>query len=136
MGISKAGKQNGMIQFAAGRPELPGLIKEDVKRSSYKDATKYYNALSERIVAAPIRLGSKSCLEEIFKSLDLVAQLPLEVVEEIASTQNRNWNQMLVHILEEGIMKYPLPQPYGDTRYNLPFTRSLTDLSRDEKQRC
>ena len=125
MGISKAGKENGMIQFAAGRPELPNLLKTDVKRSEYKDTTKYLNALTERSLAVPLRLSSQSCIDEVFRSMTLVQHMPIELIKELASTQNRNCEQMVMQLLQESMERYSLAQPYGADMHDLPFVRPL-----------
>lgn len=106
MGNSKAGKENGMIQFALKDTELREKIDDEVAKSPYKDKTKYYNGLSEEVVSMGSRLGGKSGIEEYRLCRDLAYSLPLEIISKVAEVQNRSRNQMVLQLVEEALVNY------------------------------
>ena len=96
----------GMIQFRAHTPELREQLIADVARSPYKDATEYLQFATEKVVNLEGLLGGKSGIEELWLNRNLVEALPLDIVREIASAQNRNCDQMVVQLIQEAIPNY------------------------------
>lgn len=96
----------GMVQFRTHTPELRAQLSADVAKSPYKDATEYLQALTEMVLTLERRLGGKSGIEEFFLSRRLVETIPLEIIEEIGSVQNRNCDQMVAQLIQEALPNY------------------------------
>lgn len=96
----------GMIQFRAHTQELREQLIADVARSPYKDATEYLQATTEMVTTLKGLLGGKSGIEEFCLNRNLVEALPLDIIKEIASAQNRNCDQMVVQLIQEAIPNY------------------------------
>lgn len=100
-------KKGQLIQFSAYSTELSQQLKRDVKVSRYRTKTKYLNALIGKVLSIERRFDSRSQLDELFRILDLVGALPIEHIQELAPTQHRNFDQMLMHLLQTALSDYP-----------------------------
>lgn len=96
-----------LIQFSPYSTELIQLLENDVEFSCYRTKTKYLNALMERVLLLERRLESRSCLGELFRILDLMKALPVEHIRALASTEHRNFDQMLMHLIQTALSEYP-----------------------------
>lgn len=96
-----------LIQFSPYSTELVQLLENDVKASSYKTKTKYLNALMGRVLLLERRFESRSCINELFRILDLFKLLPVEHIRALAPTQHRNFDQMLMHLTQSALSDYP-----------------------------
>ncbi len=96
-----------LIQFSLYSTELIQLLERDVKASSYKTKTKYLNALIGRFLSLERRFESRSRIDELFWILELNKQLPVEHIRALAPTQHRNFDQMLIHLLQTALSDYP-----------------------------
>ncbi|NJM98753.1 MAG: hypothetical protein HC800_17780 [Phormidesmis sp. RL_2_1] len=104
-------KKGQLIQFAPYSTELVRLLEEDVKFSSYKTKTKYLNTLIGSVLSLERRFESRSFIEELFRRLALTEALPIEHIRALAPTQHRNFDQMLMHLLQTALSDYPDPTP-------------------------
>ena len=102
------------IQFAYYEPTLPSRIAEDIQRSQFNSRPKYINALLEKVLALETTSVDSSRLEELFKLIELFESLPVERIQRLAPTQNRNFDQMLRHLIEIALSHYP-EEPYKAT---------------------
>ena len=108
MAASKAPSETrANIQFSCRDPKLPKKIAEDVRRSSFTSRSKYLNALLDKVLSFKTGARVTSCIEELFELIDLFESLPIERIRRLASTQNRNFSQMVKHLLEIALSYYP-----------------------------
>lgn len=98
-----------LIQFSLYSTELVQLLERDVKASTYRTKTQYLNALIGRVLSLQRRFDSRSRIDELFRILDLTKQLPVERIRALAPTQHRNFDQMLLHLLQTALNDYPDP---------------------------
>ena len=102
-----ANKNKPKLQFPYYDPTLPDRIAEDVRRSSFTTRPKYLNALVERVLSLPVRTDTSSHIDEFFAWVDLFETLPIERIRQLAPIQNRNFDQMIKHLLEIALSYYP-----------------------------
>lgn len=103
-----------LVQFSAYTDELPQQLANDVECSGYKTRTKYMNALIDRVLSLQPRFGSQSRIGELFYLLDIMESLPLESIQSVAPEQNRNFDQMLHHLVKTALRDY-LKHPETNT---------------------
>lgn len=102
-------KRKGLIQFSPYSTELTQLLENDVKVSSYKTKTKYLNALMEQVLSIECRCDSSSHIDELSRILALFKALPVERIQTLARTQHRNFDQMLMHLIQTALSAYSDP---------------------------
>ncbi|MEL6601738.1 MAG: hypothetical protein AAFP20_00750 [Cyanobacteria bacterium J06614_10] len=95
-----------LVQFSAYTDELPQQLENDVECSGYKTRTKYMNVLIDRVLSLQPRFGSQSRIGELFYLLDIIESLPLESIQSVAPEQNRNFDQMLRHLVKTALKDY------------------------------
>ena len=106
-GDSHVKRKGQLIQFSPYSTELVQLLECDVKTSTYKTKTQYLNALIGRVLSLERRFDSRSRINELFRILDLTQQLPVQHIRALAPTQHRNFDQMLIHLLQTALSDYP-----------------------------
>ena len=102
-----AAKNRSKLQFSYYDPTLPTRLAEDIKRSSFTTRPKYLNALIEKVLSLPVRTSTSSHIDEFFARIELFDALPTERIWQLAPTQNRNFDQMIKHLLEIALSYYP-----------------------------
>ena len=107
MDLKAAAKDKTKLQVAYHDPTLPARLAEDIKRSSFSTRPKYLNALLEKVLSLPVRTSTSSHIDEFFAWVELLDTLPIERIWQLAPTQNRNFDQMLKHLLEIALSYYP-----------------------------
>ena len=107
MDSKTAAKDKTKLQVAYHDPTLPARLAEDIKRSSFSTRPKYLNALLEKVLSLPVRTSTSSHIDELFAWLELLDTLPIERIWQLAPTQNRNFDQMIKHLLEIALSYYP-----------------------------
>jgi len=95
------------LQFAYYDSTLPNRLADDISRSSFSTRPKYLNALLEKVLSLPMRTSTSSHIDEFFVWVELFESLPTERIWQLAQTQNRNFDQMLKHLLEVALSYYP-----------------------------
>ena len=95
------------LQFAYYDSTLPNRLADDISRSSFSTRPKYLNALLEKVLSLPMRTSTSSHIDEFFVWVELFESLPTERIWQLAPTQNRNFDQMLKHLLEVALSYYP-----------------------------
>lgn len=100
-------KNRTQIQFSYYDSTLPARLADDIQRSSFSTRPKYLNALLEKVLALPMRTPASSHIDELFAWIELFDSLPTERIRQLAPTQNRNFDQMLKHLLEIALNYYP-----------------------------
>ena len=95
------------LQFSCYDSTLPARLAEDIKQSSFSTRPRYLNALLERALSLPMRTPASSHIDEFFAWIALFESLPTERIWQLASTQNRNFDQMVKHLLEIALSYYP-----------------------------
>ena len=95
------------LQFSYYDLTFPNRLADDVKRSSFSTRSKYLNALIERVLSLPMRTPVSSHIDEFFAWIALFESLPTERIWQLAPTQNRNFDQMVKHLLEIALRYYP-----------------------------
>ncbi len=106
-GSSRVKRKGQLIQFSPYSTELMQLLERDVNASTYKTKTQYLNALIGRVLSLECRFDSSSRIDELFRILDLNQQLPVQHIRALAPTQHRNFDQMLIHLLQTALSEYP-----------------------------
>jgi len=105
---SKAAAQNRpKLHFSYYDSTLPTRLANDVQRSSFTTRPKYLNALLEKVLSLPASPSTSSHIEELFVRVELFEMLPTERIRQLATTQNRNFDQMVKHLLEMALSHYP-----------------------------
>ena len=99
----KESKRKNFIQFRTYDENLRQRINDDIANSSFKDKTDYMNSLVEGMLDAAPLLGKNSQIEEFIGWADLRDALPLDKIAAIAPEQNRQFDQMLKHVIEVGL---------------------------------
>ena len=119
------------IRFPCHDPSLRSRVKADVKRSSYSTLTKYMNGLIELVLALPYNQGS-SYIDELTYVVTMFYSLPVSQINALAQTQNRNFEQMLRHLLEISMTHYPVEAVIDE----LPISMALytSDLKMPRKK--
>ena len=108
MAASKAPSETrANLQFSCRDPELPNRLAEDVRRSSFTSRSKYLNALLDKVLSFNTGARVTSRIEALFELIELFESLPIERIRRLASTQNRNFSQMVKHLLEIALSHYP-----------------------------
>ena len=107
MDSKAAAKDKTKLQVAYHDPTLSARLAEDIKRSSFSTRPKYLNALLEKVLSLPVRTSTSSHIDELFAWLELLDTLPIERIWQLAPTQNRNFDQMIKHLLEIALSYYP-----------------------------
>mgnify|MGYP001797044732 CR=1 FL=1 len=107
MDSKAAAKDKTKLQVAYHDPTLSARLAEDIKRSSFSTRPKYVNALLEKVLSLPTRTSTSSHIDELFAWVELLDTLPIERIWQLAPTQNRNFDQMLKHLLEIALSYYP-----------------------------
>lgn len=106
------------LQFACHDPTLPTRLAEDIRLSSFATRPKYLNALLEKLLSFKTGASAFSCIGELFELIEMFESLPIERIRQLAPTQNRNFAQMLKHLLEIALTHYPenshLPVSFSD----------------------
>ena len=95
------------LQFAYYDSTLPNRLAGDISRSSFSTRPKYLNALLEKVLSLPMRTSASSHIDEFFAWVELFESLPTERIWQLAPTQNRNFDQMVKHLLEVALSYYP-----------------------------
>ena len=95
------------LQFSYYDPTLPTRLADDIRRSSFSTRPKYLNALLEKVLALPMRTPASSHIDELFAWIELFEALPTERIWQLAPTQNRNFEQMIKHLIEISLSYYP-----------------------------
>lgn len=95
------------LQFSYYDSTLPARLAEDLRRSSFTTRPKYLNALLEKALSLPVRTPTSSHIDEFFAWIELFESLPTERIWQLAPTQNRNFDQMIKHLLEISLSYYP-----------------------------
>ena len=95
------------LQFSYYDPTLPNRLADDVRRSAFSTRPKYLNALLEKVLSLPMRTSTSSHIGEFFAWIELFESLPTERIWQLAPTQNRNFKQMMKHLLEIALSYYP-----------------------------
>lgn len=112
-----AAKKRLKLQFAYYDLTLPARLAEDLRQSSFKTRPKYLNALLEKMLSLPTRTPTSSHIDEFFAWMALFESLPTKRIWQLTLTQNRNFDQMLKHLLEIAFSYYPEnPQLSAATR--------------------
>jgi hypothetical protein len=93
------------IQFLCYDATLPERIERDMKLAGYTSRPKYLNALLEKVLSLPASTNG-SCTDALFNLIQLFESLPTERIRELAPTQNRNFDQMLKHLIEIALHHY------------------------------
>lgn len=105
---SKAAAQNrSKLHFSYYDSTLPTRLADDVQRSSFTTRPKYLNALLEKVLSLPASPSASSHIDEFFVRVELFEMLPTERIRQLATTQNRNFDQMVKHLLEMALSHYP-----------------------------
>lgn len=107
MDSKAAAKDKTKLQVAYHDPTLSARLAEDIKQSSFSTRPKYLNALLEKVLSLPVRTSTSSHIDELFAWLELLDTLPIERIWQLAPTQNRNFDQMIKHLLEIALSYYP-----------------------------
>lgn len=95
------------LQFSYYDSTLPARLADDIRRSSFSTRPKYLNALLEKVLSLPMRTHMSSHIDEFFAWIELFESLPTERIWQLAPTQNRNFDQMIRHLLEISLSYYP-----------------------------
>lgn len=95
------------LQFSYYDSTLPTRLADDIRRSSFSTRPKYLNALLEKVLTLPMRTPASSHIDELFAWIELFESLPTERIWQLAPTQNRNFEQMIKHLLEIALSYYP-----------------------------
>ena len=95
------------LQFSYYDQTLPNRLADDVRRSAFSTRPKYLNALLEKVLSLPMRTSTSSHIGEFFAWIELFESLPTERIWQLAPTQNRNFKQMMKHLLEIALSYYP-----------------------------
>lgn len=95
------------LQFSYYDSTLPDRLAADIRSSSFSTRSKYMNALLEKVLSLPVRTSTSSHIDEFFVWVELFESLPTERIWQLAPTQNRNFDQMLKHLLEVALSYYP-----------------------------
>lgn len=95
------------LQFSYYDSTLPNRLANDIKRSSFTTRPKYLNALIEKVLSLPMRTSTSSHIDEFFAWIELFEALPTERIWQLAPTQNRNFDQMVKHLIEIALSYYP-----------------------------
>ena len=105
------------LQFSYYDSTLPDRLAADIRSSSFSTRSKYMNALLEKVLSLPVRTSTSSHIDEFFAWMELFESLPTERIWQLAPTQNRNFDQMVKHLLEVALSYYPeSPQLSASTR--------------------
>ena len=105
------------LQFSYYDSTLPNRLANDIKQSSFNTRPKYLNALIEKVLSLPMRTSMSSHIDELFAWIELFETLPTERIRRLAPTQNRNFDQMVRHLLEVALSYYPEdPQSSASTK--------------------
>ncbi len=88
---------------------MPDRLAGDVKKSRFTTRSKYLSALLKKVLLFRTSTGTSSCLEELFELIELFESLPIERIRQLAPTQNRNFGQMVKHLLEIALSYYAEP---------------------------
>ena len=118
---SKAAAGNRLkLQFSSHDSTLPDRLADDIKQSSFSTRSKYLNVLLEKVLSLPMRELTSSHIDELFSWIALFESLPTERIWQLASTQNRNFDQMIRHLLEVALSYYPENPQSSTAVRNLP----------------
>ena len=102
-----ASKNRLSLQFSYCDSTLPIRLADDIKRSSFSSRNRYLNALLEKLLSLPTRNPSASHLDELFSWMTLFESLPTERILQLAPSHNRNFDQMVKHLIETALIYYP-----------------------------
>ncbi|MEM9002709.1 MAG: hypothetical protein AAGE59_04180 [Cyanobacteria bacterium P01_F01_bin.86] len=95
------------LQFSYYDSTLPTRLADDIRCSSFTTRPKYLNALLEKVLSLPVRTSTSSHIDEFFAWIELFESLPTDRISQLAPTQNRNFDQMVKHLLEIALSYYP-----------------------------
>jgi len=109
------------LQFSYHDSTLPTRLADDIRRSSFSTRSKYLNALLEKMLSLPMRTSASSHVDELFAWLALFESLPIERIWQLAPTQNRNFDQMIKHLLEIALSCYPETPQLSVAARDLPL---------------
>ena len=107
MDSQAAAKNRSKLQFSYYDSTLPTRLSDDIHRSSFTTRPKYLNALLEKVLSLPVRTSTSSHIDEFFAWVELFEALPTERIWQLAPTQNRNFDQMVKHLIEIALSYYP-----------------------------
>jgi hypothetical protein len=94
------------IQFTCRNPALLYQLDEDIKRSAFATRPKYIAALLEELLSFNIGITS-SRIDDLIEVIRLFKSLPLARIRRLATIQNRNFAQMIRHLIEVALSYYP-----------------------------
>jgi hypothetical protein len=94
-----------LIQFRCN-PYLVDLLNEDVERSEFSTRVSYLNELLDFVVSRPLE-GYTSAFDQLRAREQMFCSLPQEQIAVLATSQNRNYDQMLKHLVDIGLVQYP-----------------------------
>jgi hypothetical protein len=95
-----------LIQFPCYDATLPERIEREMKLAGYTSRPKYLNALFEKVLSLLPASANGSCLDALSNLVQLFESLPNERIRELAPRQNRDFDQMLRHLLELALYQY------------------------------
>jgi hypothetical protein len=116
------------IQFLCYEKTLPERIERDMKLAGYTSRPKYLNALIEKVLSLLPASANDSCLDALSNLIQLFESLPLERIQELAPTQNRDFEQMFKHLLEIALSHYAENSLQPNTASEVWLDRSLINL--------
>jgi hypothetical protein len=96
-----------VVQFSCNNPILLHRLAEDVKRSSFASRPKYITALLEALLSFDAAAIKSSCLDDLIDLMRLFKSLPVARIQRLAVLQNRNFDQMLRHLIDVALSHYP-----------------------------
>jgi hypothetical protein len=95
-----------VVQFSCSNPVLLHRLAEDVKRSSFASRPKYITALLEALLSFDTAAIKSSCLDDLIGLMRLFKSLPLARIRRLATSQNRNFEQMFRHLIDVALSYY------------------------------
>jgi hypothetical protein len=95
------------VQFVCPHPALLYQLDEDVKRSSFISRSKYISAVLEIVLSLELPAITSSRVDDLIAVIQLFKSLPLARIRRLATIQNRNFAQMIRHLIEVALSYYP-----------------------------
>jgi hypothetical protein len=118
-----------LIQFPCYDATLPERIEREMKLAGYTSRPKYLNALFEKVLSLLPASANGSCLDALSNLVQLFESLPNERIRELAPTQNRNFDQMLKHLIEMALHHYAENPLQPDRASEAWLSRKLNNRS-------
>ena len=95
---------------------LLAKLDEDVSKTDFSSRSKYLSHMLNFSLDSPPSFY-RSCLERLVEDRKISDLLPRQYIEALAHSQNRNFHQMLRHMVEIARTHYP-PQSFSDNSTN------------------